>query len=355
MKTVLRILTALTFVIAMAGCSSASTFDGYVHAQCASTDANGVTNCSVTQKPIPTVTATATVTQTVTATPTATATATPTTTATATPTATATATPTASSTPVATSSYPNHTNIVSTTFWVGEIFNASLADGSQVCSTYDTQWALHWGGGNQGTTPTTATACPGSVYGSCDGVGSGTGTSFKCATEARSPANGYQPSSGTPKENAFYLDLPFDDVNDSTAFNERCNVIPWAAADNAKTGTNNCANSSYSYMKNRWVAITGANGHVCYGQVEDAGPSSGSAYHDANYVFGSTDARPANKLFSGDPTQGAGMDVSPALNGCLSFTSLDGDNDHVSWKFIDAANVPVGPWTMVVTSSGVTP
>ena len=255
--------------------------------------------------------------------------------------------------PPATSSYPNHTNIVSTTFWVGEIFNAGVSDGSQVCSTYDTQWALHWDGLNKGTTPSTATACPGSVYGSCDGVGTGTGTSFQCATEARTSANGYEPSWGTPLENAFYLDLPYDDVNDPTAFANRCTDIPWAAAQNAADGVNHCADSSYSYMKNRWVQITGPNGNTCYGQIEDAGPSSGSLYHDANYVFGSTDARPANTLFSGDPTQGAGMDVSPALNGCLGFASLNGDNDHVSWKWIDAANVPTGPWTTRITTSGV--
>ena len=158
-----------------------------------------------------------------------------------------------------------------------------------------------------------------------------------------------------PKENAFYLDLPYDDVNDATAFAERCSVITWAAADNAATGKNNCANSNYSYMKNRWVAITGPNGHTCYGQIEDAGPSSGSLYHDKGYVFGQNNARPVNKQFSGDPTQGAGMDVSPSLNGCLGFADPDGDSDHVSWSWIDRANVPAGPWLNVVTTSQVTP
>jgi hypothetical protein len=76
-------------------------------------------------------------------------------------------------------------------------------------------------------------------------------------------------------------------------------------------------------------------------------------YHDKAYVFGSNDARPNNKAFSGDPSQGAGMDVSPALNGCLGFASLDGDNDHVSWRFVDDAQVPAGPWKTVVTTSQV--
>lgn len=245
---------------------------------------------------------------------------------------------------------PLHTNVVSTTFWIGEIFDASLADGSQACSTFDGEWAYHWSGGvNIGTDP--STDCQGAPIGGCDGLPSGSGASFKCATQKRTSANGYFPTSPAvhPAENPFYLDLPFDDLNDRTAFKERCQVIPWAGNVPAA----NCSNSSYSYMKNHWVQITGPNGNTCYGQVEDAGPSSGSAYHDANYVFSTTDARPANKKYSGDKTQGAGMDVSPALNGCLGFAELDGDNDHVSWRFVDAAQVPAGPWLTIVTTSGV--
>lgn len=250
--------------------------------------------------------------------------------------------------------YPLHTNIVSTTFWVGEIFNASLSDGSQVCSTYNGQWAFAHTGINGGTTPAGASGCPGSIYGGCDGVSSGSGSGFTCATEARDASNGYFPKhQPKPLQNPFYLDLPYDDVNDTVAFQQRCQVIPWAAADNAATGVNHCADGSYSYMKNQWVQLTGPNGKVCYGQVEDAGPSSGSAYHDAGYVFGTSNARPANTDFSADASQGAGMDVSPALNGCLGFAELNGSGDHVSWAFVDRANVPAGPWLSVVTTSGV--
>ncbi|HZQ80505.1 MAG TPA: hypothetical protein VFB25_00860 [Gaiellaceae bacterium] len=245
-------------------------------------------------------------------------------------------------------SSPLHTNIVATTFWVGEIFDADLSDGSQACSTYDSEWAYHWSGGaDVGTDP--STDCAGAPIGGCDGVPSGTGSSFTCATQKRTAANGYFPTDPSvhPAQNPFYVDLPFDDVNDPVAFRERCQVIPWAdqfpAAD--------CARATFSYMKNHWVQITGPNGNTCYGQVEDAGPSSGSAYHDATYVFSTTDARPANKKYSGDATQGDGMDVSPALNGCLGFKELDGDDDHVAWRFVDAP--PAGPWTRVVTSSQV--
>lgn len=253
------------------------------------------------------------------------------------------------------SAYPMHTNVVATSFWVGEIFNANLSDGSQTCSTYDSQWALAHTGNTEGTTPSSASGCAGSVFGGCDGVTAGSAGSFTCATETRTAANGFFPSNQPkPLQNPFYLDLPFDDVNDATAFAQRCDVIPWAAGVNAATGADHCADSSFSYMKNTWVELAGPNGSTCYGQIQDAGPSSGSLYHDADYVFGSADARPVNTQFSGDPSQGAGTDVSPALNGCLGFAALDGDNDHVNWRFVDRANVPAGPWLTVETTAQVT-
>jgi hypothetical protein len=252
--------------------------------------------------------------------------------------------------PAGAGSSPLHTNIVATTFWVGEIFDAGLSDGSQVCSTYDGQWAFRHTGVNLGTTPASASGCAGSVYGGRDGRSSGTGTGFTCTTERRTASNGYFPTAQPrPLQNPFYLDLPYDDLNDSIGFAERCTVIPWAAS----VGLQHCADEDFSYRKNRWVQITGPNRNVCYGQIEDAGPSSGSKHHDANYVFGGADARPVNLKFSGDPSQGAGMDVSPALNGCLGFASLNGDNDRIAWRFIDRADVPAGPWLTVETTSQV--
>lgn len=91
------------------------------------------------------------------------------------------------------------------------------------------------------------------------------------------------------------------------------------------------------------------NGPTCYGQIEDAGPSHDDLYHDAAYVFGTDDVRPAQHRFNN-----AGLDVSPALNGCLGFADLDGDSDRVSWRFADDADVPDGPWRRLVTKSGVT-
>lgn len=236
---------------------------------------------------------------------------------------------------------PVHTAIVATTFWVGEVFEANAADGSQVCSTYDTDWALHWSGGVDIGKSAKGTDCAGSPFGGCDGQPSGSGRQFRCKTEARTAANAYFPTSASvhPAENPFYLDLPYDDLNNAKAFNRRCRVIPWAG----RYPASDCKDRGFSYMKNHWVAITGPNGRTCYGQIEDAGPF---AYDDVGYVFGTTDARPRSKL-----ANNAGLDVSPALNGCLGFKNLDGDTDKVSWRFVDAGNVPAGPWTELITTS----
>ena len=214
-------------------------------------------------------------------------------------------------------SYPLHTGIVATTFWVGEIFQPNSPDGSQVISTYDAHWLQHYGG--------------------CDGVVTGSG----CQTEARVAANGFFPARMTPRENPFYLDLPFDDVNNAAAFAQRAKVIPWA---NAPGYAGHAHDPAFSYMKNRWVKLM-RNGKVCYGQIEDAGPGD---YDDYQYVFGTGNRRPASSLYNG-----AGLDVSPALTGCLGFTELNGDDDRVSWQFVDGGNVPSGPWTRLVTTQGI--
>jgi hypothetical protein len=138
-------------------------------------------------------------------------------------------------------------------------------------------------------------------YGGCDGIV----VRNVCTFELRSAANGYFPTQMTPQQNPFYLDLPLQDRS----------------------------------LKDRWVHLR-KDGRVCYGQVEDAGPA---VYDDVAYVLG--DARPKNTRFNG-----AGLDVSPALNGCLGFTgAVDGASDRVDWRFIDAVDVPAGPWTRIRT------
>jgi hypothetical protein len=48
------------------------------------------------------------------------------------------------------------------------------------------------------------------------------------------------------------------------------------------------------------------------------------------------------------------MDVSPALNGCLGFNDPDGDNDHVNGSSSTRRRCRPAPWTILVTSSGIT-
>ena len=210
-------------------------------------------------------------------------------------------------------SYPWHTRIVATTFWVGEIFDPDAADGSQMISTYDDHWYASYGG------------CDGRLRGDT------------CTTERRFARNGWFPRRMTPKQNPFYLDLPYDDLNDTIGFRRRGDVVPWATRPRYADRVDD---PDVSLMKNRWVQIT-SRGRTCYGQIQDAGPGK---YHDARYVFGHRDARPASRRY-----HRAGMDVSPALNGCLGFRALDGDRDRVAWRFVDDRDVPRGPWRRLVT------
>lgn len=143
-------------------------------------------------------------------------------------------------------------------------------------------------------------------YGGCDGVVE----HGVCRTEPRTASNDFFPTRMTPRQNPFYLDLPVIDPN----------------------------------LKNRWVQLRKGD-NVCYGQIEDAGPA---VYDDVAYVFGT--ARPKNTRFNG-----AGLDVSPALNGCLGFRQLNGSDDRVDWRFVDAADVPDGPWKRIVTTQPVIP
>lgn len=215
--------------------------------------------------------------------------------------------------------YPWHRDIVATVFWVGEVFDSNAIDGSQVISAFDSRWMENYGG--------------------CDGVL----INGVCQTEARDASNGYFPKNMTPRQNPFYLDLPFDDVNNDGAFARRGQVVPWAD-DPGYAGRSQ--DKGFSFLKNRWVQME-KDGRVCYGQIQDAGPGE---YNDAEYVFGGNDRRPKNSRFNG-----AGMDVSPALAGCLGFQSLNGSQDRLNWRFIEEQKVPNGPWKKLVTTSPVVP
>ena len=213
--------------------------------------------------------------------------------------------------------YPLHTNVPATTFWVGEIFDPDAADGSQMISAYDGWWYERFGG--------------------CDGDD----TQGTCETEPRYAENNYFPNSMTPKENPFYLDLPFLDIPSDyqTTGYDRRKDIPWA---NDPKYRGNLENTNFSYMKNRWVELRFRD-KVCYAQNMDAGPGE---YDDFEYVFGDADARPKNNRYGG-----AGMDVSPSVVGYLGFDQLNGIQEGISWRFVDDVDVPDGPWKIIVTTS----
>ena len=251
--------------------------------------------------------------------------------------------------PTTTRTYPLHTNINSTTFWVGERFQPT-PDGSQVCSAYDSDWI--WNFFRLGHASNCSIAGSGYATG-CDALlrnSTGVCDDANSIGSLRTPANGYFPT-GLQQiyQNPFYLDLPYDDYNptdatDITGYATRCQDIPWA---NDVGYAGNCTNSNFSYMKNRWVKIM-ANGKTCYGQIEDAGPADDGNgnphYDDRVYVFGSNDARPINKSYNS-----AGMDVSPALNSCLG--GVFNSDLNVNWQFVEASDVPATPWKTIVTTS----
>lgn len=212
-------------------------------------------------------------------------------------------TPSATETPAQT--YPWHTNVVATVFWVGEPKgNGSSEDNA--LSAYDDAWQEHYGG-------------------------------FDDPTYRRSAVEDYLPRGFEPQENPFYLDVPFDDLNVARNRRLRTSIIPWARGKQDP-------GRSYSFMKNRWVELV-REGRTCYGQIQDAGPY---VYDDVEYVFGGDDRRPRSQR-----ANNAGLDVSPALRDCLGFTELNGNTDTVDWRFVEASDVPDGPWTRIVTRSQV--
>ena len=188
-----------------------------------------------------------------------------------------------------------HENVSTTVFYIGE--PASLENGfiANDDSAWDECWKEHYGGIDDPFNRT-----------------------------------GYWPAGFTPTENPFYVALPYDDLDDNG--NRRDNVadvIPWARTQTFAP--------TVSIVKNRWVKIV-ANGNTCYAQWEDVGPFK---TNDVRYVFGT--ARPRNRV-----NNHAGLDVSPAVQTCLD---IPYDITPTSWRFVEASEVPTGPWTQIVTTS----
>ncbi len=183
--------------------------------------------------------------------------------------------------------YPWKTNIVTTVFWVGETPTKNNPTPNHK-SSWDQKWAQNFGG-----------------------------------YDDPNPANrqNFKPKKFTPRQNPFYVALPFNDVTRGTTKPESRRVIPWFREAFEKEGR--------SVVKGRWLAIR-HQGRIAYAQWEDCGPFRTDHWQ---YVFGNQ--RPSPNL-----NQGAGLDVSPAVRDYLGMSG----KDVCDWKFVEFSEVPPGPW-----------
>jgi hypothetical protein len=184
--------------------------------------------------------------------------------------------------------YPWKRGIVTTVFWVGERPTANNPVPNYK-SSWDVRWAQNYGG---------------------------------LDNPDPSQRKNYSPARFTPRQNPFYVALPYNDVTRGTTKSEARRAIPWFKQAFERPGK--------SVLKGRWVAIK-RGGRICYAQWEDCGPFRTDHWQ---YVFGNQ--RPLPNL-----NQGAGLDVSPAVRDYL----MMGGKDVCDWKFVEARDVPAGPWT----------
>ncbi|WP_395744048.1 hypothetical protein [Prosthecobacter sp.] len=185
--------------------------------------------------------------------------------------------------------YPWKLDIVATVFWVGEEPTENNPTPNDK-SSWDTQWMQNYGG-----------------YDDPD------------PTKRR---ENFIPASFVPKQNPFYVALPYNDVIDFDSHKpEASRVIPWFKQRFVRSGK--------TVLKGQWIAIRYGN-RVCYAQWEDCGPF---VTDDHEYVFGN--ARPKNTS-----NRGAGLDISPAVRDYLGISS----SGRCDWRFVDVNEVPAGPW-----------
>jgi hypothetical protein len=183
--------------------------------------------------------------------------------------------------------YPWKNNIITTVFWVGE--QPTKNNPVPNCkSSWDVSWARNFGG-----------------YDNPD-------------PRAR---RGYLPAHFIPRQNPFYVALPYNDVTRGKTKPEAPRVIPWFRESFVKAGQSVC--------KGRWVVIR-YRGREAYAQWEDCGPFRTDHWQ---YVFGNQ--RPLPNL-----NQAAGLDVSPAVRDYLGIRG----KCPTDWRFVEFSEVPRGPW-----------
>ncbi|MDA7506036.1 hypothetical protein N9834_01405 [Akkermansiaceae bacterium] len=189
--------------------------------------------------------------------------------------------------------YPWKKFITATVFWVGE--QPAPNNPTPNCkSSWDTRWQENFGG-----------------------------------YDNPKQRNGLLPVGFTPKQNPFYIALPYNDcLNHAMHKPEASRVIPWFRRYMPKPGQSVC--------KGRWVQIV-CNKKICYAQWEDCGPFTTD---DHAYVFGN--AKPKTTK-----NKGAGIDISPAVRDFFGV----GNMVKVHWRFIEFSQVPRGPWSMHGTNN----
>jgi hypothetical protein len=133
----------------------------------------------------------------------------------------------------------------------------------------------------------------------------------------------FRPKTFIPRQNPFYVALPYNDVSRGEHKAEASRVIPWFRREYAGKGQSVC--------KGRWVQIV-YNKRSCFAQWEDCGPFT---TEDWPYVFG--DKPPVNTQ-----NKGAGIDISPAVRDYLGIT---GGTAIVHWRFVEFYRIPRGPWS----------
>ena len=192
-----------------------------------------------------------------------------------------------------TAKYPWKTGIVTTVFWIG---SAKKGKGAAGASAWDPQWQANYGGFDD---PNPATR------------------------------EHYLPTGFTPRLNPFYVALPYNDVGKGATKPEARVVIPWFKESFVEEGKSVC--------RDRWVLIRNSAGRACYAQWTDSGPYGADHWQ---YVFGNEKPRP-------NANGGAGLNVSPAVRDYLGLSTTD----VTDWKFVDAAAIPEGPWSLHGTNN----
>jgi hypothetical protein len=190
---------------------------------------------------------------------------------------------------IGSSDYTWKLRIATTVFWIGEQASTSNPVSNEK-SAWDSSWISSYGGTD---TP---------------------------ISEERLK---FAPASFIPRQNPFYVALPYNDVDDHHTKPEAAQVIPWYQNSFMRDGQSVC--------KGRWVEIRHGN-KVCYAQWEDVGPFQTDHWQ---YVFGDERPRP-------NGNRDAGLDVSPAVRDYLGLDNID----FCDWKFVDFNHVLSGPWVI---------